>query len=130
MDISLNSNGDISPYDYLRIVEPLIYNIITLEEIINKASMLETYSNVTIYREIKNINEILNFKVFEKSFGLQLQDDTLWEQYGDEICLFIPLTPKQREERLQEFLGQFVRTCTQPATTAPTKKDLILRKND
>lgn len=102
LDINLDSNEDISPYDYLRIVEPLIYNIIELKEILPKANKLETYSNIYIRKEIRNINEILNFKVSEKNFGLQLLDDTLWEQYGNEICLFVPLTIKQREAKFQD----------------------------
>ena len=100
-DIKLNADGNIYYQDLIRLLTPLIQNVLQLKEMLEKANNLETYldfsvSKHSLYRDGFDESEIYPRR------SLQVKDIFFDNKKG-----YIPLSEKQRAKLRREKLDNF-----------------------
>lgn len=100
-DIKLNADGNIYYQDLIRLLTPLIQNVLQLKEMLEKANNLETYldfsvSKHSLYRDGFDESEIYPRR------SLQVKDIFFDNKKG-----YIPLSEKQRAKLREENLDNF-----------------------
>lgn len=117
-DIKVLPNGDIYYQDMIRLLTPLMENIILLMDKINEANQIETYLNFSVSKEKLYRDGLFESELYPKE---ELQVPSLY--YNKRGC--IRLSEKQREELLKQNSDNFC-AWLKVIDDATTPKRLVL----
>lgn len=93
--IKMNEDGDLHYQDFINLLKPLIYNVLRLKDVLEKANNLDTY--FLFYMSKECLSE-RGFSVFP-TLELQIQDYQNDNMYGN-----IPLSDEQRNQLQKNYM--------------------------
>ena len=125
-DIKINEDGNIYYQDLIRLLTPLIQNVLDLKDMMEKANNLETYLYSSVSKHLLYRDGFTESEIYPKR-SLQVKDILF-----DNIRGYIPLSEEQREKLRKENLDNFsawLHRIDEATTNRKEIKELVKTNN-